>query len=169
MSFLGSKRNIGSFWAFVISILFSPVIGLIVILLSKRKDTLLFEKSILDKVSYKPELSYVDEMFKLKTLHDSGAINNEKFLKEKKRLDDFDAGKVYLFFFDSKGRELSIELEGNGVKYNVPINKANACVLVYDKNEFKVTVSKKSAFFSGISLNLSANSFENYYDLSKLI
>lgn len=35
---LGRKRKIGFGWAFVISLLISPVIGLIVVLCSKKKD-----------------------------------------------------------------------------------------------------------------------------------
>lgn len=33
---LGSRRNIGFGWAFIISLLFSPLIGLIAVLLSER-------------------------------------------------------------------------------------------------------------------------------------
>lgn len=48
---IGDKRKIGSLGAFFISLFLSPLIGFIVVLSSKRKDTEEFEKALLAKAS----------------------------------------------------------------------------------------------------------------------
>ena len=52
---LGSKRNIGFWNAFFLSILLSPIIGLIITLISKDKESLEYNKKLLETIQNQQE------------------------------------------------------------------------------------------------------------------
>mgnify|MGYP003580707189 CR=1 FL=1 len=49
VAILGSSREIGSLLAGVVAFLFSPVVGLLFVFNSRKKDVLAYEKAMLDK------------------------------------------------------------------------------------------------------------------------
>ena len=65
----GSAREIGGLRSFAVSVLFSPLIGFIVVLFSKRKDLIEFENTTLRKQQEQLDLlknkSIADELLKL--------------------------------------------------------------------------------------------------------
>lgn len=95
----GSTRKIGFFQAFILSIFFSPVVGIIGCLMSptleeERKKQQLYEQ--LTKKDQQPEPpkvedqkltgSIADELKKLKELLDAGVLTQEEFDAQKKKL-----------------------------------------------------------------------------------
>jgi len=68
----GGKREIGSKNTFWITLFFSPLVGLIALLLSRRKEEHTFD--------------YFSELLKLTQLKDGKIISVEEFEKEKNRL-----------------------------------------------------------------------------------
>lgn len=77
---IGIGRQIGFFLSFVISLLTTPVIGLIVTALSsKNKAEVNVETS-----SNKGNIS--DELLKLSELKDKGILTEEEFMKQKSKL-----------------------------------------------------------------------------------
>jgi len=90
---IGVNRNIGFAGAFFLSLFLSPVIGLIFTLVSKSDEQLKFETELLshtkkqtDGILNAGHKSFTDELFKLKTLLDSGLISREEFESEKESL-----------------------------------------------------------------------------------
>tara|TARA_B100000787_G_scaffold166678_1_gene152265 strand:+ start:547 stop:1323 length:777 start_codon:yes stop_codon:yes gene_type:complete len=103
IGFLGSSRKIGFGGAFFASLLLSPIIGLIITLVSKSNDdeeykerTLRVQqeqqetliKMSLPKPSAVSGLSIIQELEKLKNLKDGGVINEDEFLNLKKKILD---------------------------------------------------------------------------------
>ncbi|MDY0144191.1 MAG: SHOCT domain-containing protein [Candidatus Izemoplasmatales bacterium] len=93
---LGSKRKIGFAGAFFLSLILSPLIGLIITLTSKLIETEKYETEILETQKKQLKMlenisqhnvSYIaDDLKKIKELVDSGVINHEEFNKMKNRL-----------------------------------------------------------------------------------
>jgi len=67
------KKPIGLGLVFILGIIFSPLIGLIIALASKDAPQEI-------------KISYYDELLKLSTLKEQGAITEEEFLREKGKL-----------------------------------------------------------------------------------
>lgn len=72
---IGSKRNIGFFFAFFWSILLSPTIGLVITLLSKPK---------INKEQLRE--SILNQLDKMSSLHQKNLISENEFEKEKRLL-----------------------------------------------------------------------------------
>lgn len=98
VGFVGSERQIGFGWAFFVSLILSPLIGLIITLLSNSKSSMVRDevlrkqqeeqKILLEKIETNTKSSsYADELFKLKSLLDSNLITKEEFDREKNILD----------------------------------------------------------------------------------
>ena len=95
VAFMADGRKIGIFWALVASIFLSPLIGLIVVLSSKRNSDIEYEqqmynmqksqKEILEKTTIEPT-GVVSELEKLMKMKNEGVINEEEFLKLKDKL-----------------------------------------------------------------------------------
>jgi uncharacterized membrane protein len=81
---MGSEREIGFWPSFFICLLLSPVIGLIIILVSKTKATELKAEPVL--AEEKGNQSTADELLKFKDLFDKGVITQEEFDTQKKRI-----------------------------------------------------------------------------------
>jgi phosphate/sulfate permease len=93
---IGSNRNIGFFGAFILSIILSPVIGLIITLLSPSKEDIKYkqevlntqkkqEKTLQDLKSSKKS-SIAEEINELKKLFDSGVLTEDEFKLAKQNL-----------------------------------------------------------------------------------
>lgn len=93
VGFIGSGRKIGFWGAFFISLLLSPLIGLIITLISKSKENEAYEAQILNAQRSQQEAltklseektglyanSIADELEKLKKLRDENSITEEEF------------------------------------------------------------------------------------------
>lgn len=102
VGFVGSDRKIGFGGAFFLSLLLSPIIGLIVTLVSKNIKDEEYKRRILKAQQKQQEAlnrlssksistsntSIIEELEKLKKLKDSDVITEEEFLKLKKKLLD---------------------------------------------------------------------------------
>ncbi len=80
---LGSSKSIGGIASFFISIFLSPLIGLIVVIVSKNKDTIKFEKQTLlnqqKQLNAVKKVSIPDELLKLSKLKEDGSITEEEY------------------------------------------------------------------------------------------
>ena len=96
VGFVGSGRKIGFLGAFFLSLILSPVIGLIIALVSKDKEDEAYKKKILQAQKSQQEtlnyLSYskqrksstnslADELKKLKKLREENMISEDEFIK----------------------------------------------------------------------------------------
>lgn len=93
VGFIGSQRRIGFFGAFILSLIFSPIIGILITALSKSLEAEKNEKIMIKNTTEQTKAiqkmsksSYIDDLFKLKSLLDSGLISEEEFNYEKERL-----------------------------------------------------------------------------------
>ena len=98
--FIGSDRKIGFWMAFLLSIVLSPLIGIIVAALSKVEYEEEYEEAILqtqvkqqetlEKISQQSVMqnsfSVSDEIQKLKELQNQGILTEEEFEAQKKKL-----------------------------------------------------------------------------------
>ncbi|MBE7653767.1 hypothetical protein [Tenacibaculum finnmarkense] len=86
---IGTDREIGFFSAFFLSLFLSPLIGLVITLISKNKEDENYKKEVLktqnaqkkalEKMTQKNETSIADELTKLNNLKESGLINETEF------------------------------------------------------------------------------------------
>ncbi len=94
---IGSYRKIGGFWAFVISILLSPIIGFIVVLFSKSKKQEEYEKKLLEvQIEQKDKMEEIkanfnkksipDELDRIKKMKDAGQLTEEEYQKAKEKI-----------------------------------------------------------------------------------
>ena len=96
VGFIGSGRKIGFAGAFLFSLILSPIIGLIVALVSKDKDDEAHKEAVLDALRNRrdadlpgwiePTFSVADELIKLERLKDNGVITKADYEKQKTRL-----------------------------------------------------------------------------------
>jgi|SRR5690606_15334934 len=91
---IGSGRKIGFWGGFLLSLLLSPVVGIIVALASKSVSTDKAEKELVKQSQEQSkslialqQSSYINELHKLKELYDSGLISLDEFNREKEILD----------------------------------------------------------------------------------
>ena len=99
VGFVGSGRKIGFFGAFILSLLLSPVIGLIIALISKDEADEAYKEKVLSvqkdqqealkkisEIDNKKSISIADELEKLKILRDDKLITEDEFQNLKNRL-----------------------------------------------------------------------------------
>ena len=94
---IGSNRKIGGFLAFLISIFLSPLLGLIVVLFSKDKQTDMLENQMLQQSAssnIETNKSVADELIKLVNLKESGTITEEEFNIMKRKIMQNDDGAL---------------------------------------------------------------------------
>ena len=94
---LGSGRKIGFAGAFFLSLILSPVIGLIITLFSKDKEDEKYKEEVLSTQKQQQEtlseikensktISISEELTKLKELKDKGLLSDDEFQKAKDKL-----------------------------------------------------------------------------------
>jgi len=146
---LGSKRKIGFAGAFFLSLLLSPLIGLIITLTSKSIETEKYETEILETQKKQQEtlenisknnlLNIADDLKKIKELLDSGVINQEEFDKMKKRL------------IDSLDKSSILAIKQNKIKSN-DIVEQNEKHFDYTAPGYKIIKqTEESSLFGGIT------------------
>ncbi|WP_394992670.1 SHOCT domain-containing protein [Emticicia sp.] len=92
VAFMADGRKIGIFWALVASIFLSPLIGLIVVLSSKRNSDIEYEQQMFDvqkatlENTKKDTIGLASELEKLVKMKSDGIISEEEFLKLKAKL-----------------------------------------------------------------------------------
>jgi hypothetical protein len=83
---LGSKRTIGYGWALFWSLIFSPIIGVIIVLCYPRKEDVEYQERMLAAARRAAEKSELDELIKAKSLLDQGVLSPDEFAKIKFRI-----------------------------------------------------------------------------------
>lgn len=83
---LGSKRTIGYGWALFWSLIFSPIVGAIIVLCYPRKEDVEYQERMLAATRRAAEKSELDELIKAKSLLDQGVLSPEEFAKIKFRI-----------------------------------------------------------------------------------
>lgn len=94
---IGNNRKIGFAGAFFVSLILSPLIGLIITLVSKDKNEEEYQKEVLatqkkqqetlTKIqSEKKSTSISEELNKLREMKDNGTLTEEEFQKAKEKL-----------------------------------------------------------------------------------
>ena len=98
VGFIGSNRKIGFWGAFLCALLLSPLLGLIITLVSKSKDAEAYEKRVLkNQIEQRETLgklensavstySVSEELNKLILLRDQDEISEEEFQKLRSRI-----------------------------------------------------------------------------------
>ena len=76
---LGAGRTTGFFGALLLSLLLSPLIGLIIVLVSQRKSDIRARKESVKS-------NQLSQLEKLGTLKEQGILSEEEFLKKKKKI-----------------------------------------------------------------------------------
>ncbi len=166
---IGSSRTTGFLGGFLLSILLSPLIGIIIVLSSKRKDTIAFEKALLEKKDAPSEESYIDELYKLQKLMESNVIDQEFYEKERERIEGFRLGRRKVSFYDSKGRNLKIRINKDPETVKVGDNIEEAISFSITTSKFTLTVIPNTILQASRSFQLNANKSENIYNISDLI
>ena len=80
---LGSNRKIGGGLAFLLCFLTTPIIGLIVVALSEKKEDNSQGKS---EIKVQDVIGTADELLKLSKLKEEGVLNDDEFDNMKKKL-----------------------------------------------------------------------------------
>ena len=78
VAFIGSGKTIGFFLSLLLSLLFSPIIGLIIVALSKSKQTDLLEKELLKMKygdNYKTDAEILSEHVKIESADSNKTTN----------------------------------------------------------------------------------------------
>jgi len=94
---IGSNRQIGFFGAFFLSLILSPVIGLIITLVSKDKDDEEYKQKLLDTQKKQQETlsnletnvnkrSLSEELEKIKKMKEEGLLSDEEFQRAKEKI-----------------------------------------------------------------------------------
>lgn len=181
VGFIGSSRKIGFGLSFFLSLILSPLIGLIITLVSKNKEEEKYKQEVLktqeaqkvalEKLSSKnskseTKLSIADELLKLKNLKDDNVINEKEFIELKKHLMN---GKKS----NSKLDTIQVSTENNCVpdyvttKYTKPfdfLNKPGEVISIkFDDDIFgKIIIDKSNheAYFESNSTLFHYKNFE---------
>ena len=83
---LARDRKIGVVSAFFISLILSPLVGLLVTLTSPRFKEEEYKEKMLELAETKSGLDVADQLFKLNELRKDGALTDEEFNAQKEKL-----------------------------------------------------------------------------------
>ncbi len=86
LGLLGDNRVIGFWKSILISILLSPIIGLIIILASKSRQTDALEKAQLKQIKEEQGERLSEELGRLHALHSNGAISDDEYQHAKDKI-----------------------------------------------------------------------------------
>ncbi|MFD2599864.1 hypothetical protein ACFSQ3_12975 [Sphingobacterium corticis] len=165
---IGSDRKIGFFGAFTVSLLLSPLIGGIIALASKRRSTEKFERELLDSANRKDSGDYVDRLYKLNSLRESGAIDKRTFDLENDKIQSSIPRTVYVY--DSLNRGYYVFAEGMPQKALTTWSRDQAVKIEAPSSVFSLKLSKKSFFALELSRVIYTKDFdEGLVDLAKIV
>ena len=86
-AFIGKQRKIGFISAFFLSFLLSPIVGLIVTLVSPKISDEEYKAKILQLTVTKPSIdSVTDQLFRLNELRKDGVLTEEEFAEQKQKI-----------------------------------------------------------------------------------
>jgi hypothetical protein len=87
VAIIGGNRKIGFWPAFLLSAFLSPLVGLIITLLSPSTETFIVTTTNPTPPPAKsPQQSVADELERLNKLHESGAITDDEYQKAKNKI-----------------------------------------------------------------------------------
>lgn len=87
VAIIGGNRRIGFWPAFLLSALLSPLIGLIITLLSPSTESYIVTTTTTPPAPVKvSQKSVADELERLSKLHQSGAITDDEYQKAKNKI-----------------------------------------------------------------------------------
>lgn len=86
IGFVGEKKTIGFFGAFFVSLLLSPIIGLVITMLSKDKAQLQKEQALINMALTTNQISVAEEIGKLADLKERGLITQDEFDNQKEKI-----------------------------------------------------------------------------------
>lgn len=177
---IGSNRKIGFASAFFLSLFLSPLVGIICALASKANSQIAFEKNMLDQAKQQTDQlakankgSFTDELFKLKTLLDSGLITIEEFENEKEKLkSNIDVQKTILALYCSQtpsiSGKLQVKVEKGDYFVDLPVNKENAIKYEVPPGQIEVVINPTGlAFKKTVFLEVKEGTTA-YYDIFKI-
>jgi len=178
---IGINRNIGFAGAFFLSLFLSPVIGLIFTLVSKSDDQVKFETELLSNAKKQTEgilkasdKSFTDELYKLKSLLDSGLITREEFELEKENLkSNQPQKKTVLSLYCSSTSDISgrlmVRVGDKGNFIDLPQGQDNALDFDVHAGEVKVVISPTRIFASEKKVYLKTVMHKTtLYDISEI-
>lgn len=180
---IGSSRKIGFFGSLTLSLLLSPLIGLVVTALSKSKDAERREQILLkntknqtDSLRKMTKLNYVDELLKLKSLLDAGLITHEEFDNEKTNLErnkqQEDRTFIGVYISPNSKYVDKITFSINGSEFIVPpLTKENAFIIEVFSQETKISIRKTNRkMFRNFSAYAITERYKtSYYDLDHIM
>ena len=82
---IGSSRRIGFFGSFILSLILSPLIGIIIVLTSQRKSDLHFQKKLLENSKLK-KIDHMEEIDRLLDMKSNGHITEDEYQKMKQKI-----------------------------------------------------------------------------------
>ncbi len=177
---IGNERRIGFASAFFLSLFLSPLVGLICALASKSKSQIQFENAIINEtkrsaleLSKVAKSSFTDELFKLKTLLDSGLITIEEFENEKEKIKTkIEPPKTILALYNSiegnKSRTLQVKIGRVECYENIPEKREDSIKYEVNPGQVEITISpakwpiKKTVFLEVLEGTTA------YYDVGKI-
>ncbi len=154
---IGSNRKIGFMESLLWSLFLSPLIGLIVTVSSKTIESDEREKETMRNSEVQTKVlkdlartNYIDELFKLKSLLDSGVLTQKEFDIEKQRLDSLKdlSERTFIGFYISQNSKYvdKITYSIDRLKYHIPKTKKESSQMfeIFDEESIRLTVRPKS-------------------------
>lgn len=80
---IGASRKVGGVSAFFISLFFSPIIGILVVLSSEKLSTIKFQKDLLEQTKKDTSVADIEN---LHNLWKKGIITQAEFIDKKKKI-----------------------------------------------------------------------------------
>jgi len=155
---LGSDRKIGFWGSFLLSIILSPLIGIIFALISESNSTVDYKKELLkiqqetlhqSKTQEPVNRSVIEELEKLSLLKEKNIITNEEFLNLKSNLLSNNGNfkpqtendpSIYYFFYGIDDMNIpsviNKRLQSNSDELLYQIQKSEKFIKLYECNEY---------------------------------
>ena len=165
---IGSDRKIGFLGAFFLSLFLSPLIGIIVALASKRKDTEEFQKKILENSQNSPSDNYIDQLYKLTKLREAGNISEQEYEREKDKLES--SRPTTVSFYDGSGKGYNIMLKDSERFVKVPKDRNTPLRLNVVGRAFAAIIARDRLGAKWVQVIIKLNKYPDLYvDVSEAV
>ena len=157
VGYVGSTRKIGFWGAFLLSLLLSPIIGIIIAFASKSIEDEAFKAKVLsiqqNQLDSLNKLSIVDQLEKLKKLREEHLITDEEFLNLKNiifnsnnELSRQTVSKNFLDSLTEYEKNVISNLHGGGLKKGekILLNEKTRKIIKVDKDEWILKYNKNN-------------------------